>query len=144
MLTPAPGASSPRLVRESVSGTASNASMPPSDATTVRQTPSTAIESPRSALIVVSISRRPPCMERTVPTSRTSPVNTSVPVDERLDRLADEGFELGALARGRRLELREQLAHGLAAARSELVRVDLGDLAQQLVVPELAGQPVAQ
>ena len=116
-------------MRASVSGTASNASVPLVDATTVRQTPSIAIESPSAAVAAVaSIDRAGPSSnETTRPTSRIRPVNmptltsgacTQVPgtevalvaVDERLDRLADEHLELAALA-----------GHGGARARPELL-----------------------
>src|SRR4051794_33063926 len=100
----------PRLVRASVSGTVSKASVPASCATTVRQTPPTETESPISPVTEVSTTRRPSCIERTVPMSRTRPVNTgSVAVDERLDGLAHEHLELGAFPRSGRLELGDQL-----------------------------------
>ena len=69
-------------MRASVSGTASKLSDDSSQATTVRQTPSIATESPsrtEGAVCGASIVSRPPSKDVTVPTSCTSPVNTAEP-----------------------------------------------------------------
>ena len=59
----------------SVSGTTSKESRPPPFATTVRQTPAIATESPTSATVPHSTTSRPSSNDATSPTSRTSPVN---------------------------------------------------------------------
>jgi hypothetical protein len=64
-----------RFARRSVSGTTSNASRPPPFSTTVRQTPSTEIESPRPASSDDSTTSRPSSNDATLARSRTMPVN---------------------------------------------------------------------
>src|SRR2546421_9387001 len=72
-------ASPPRAVRDSVSGTTSNARRPSPASTTVRHTPATETESPTATPPAVSgapTTSREPSKAATVPTSRTMPVNT--------------------------------------------------------------------
>src|SRR5579884_3590811 len=83
-LTASPTASEARVLRASVSGTASKASVPPSTAVTVRQTPSTATESPIAtvgAVAAAETTSRAPSDEASIvstrPSSFTIPVNTS-------------------------------------------------------------------
>src|SRR5439155_1255479 len=64
------------FARLRVSTITSNARVPFRASVTVRQTPSTATESPISASILLSTIRRPPAKEATRPRSWTIPVNT--------------------------------------------------------------------
>src|SRR5918994_3365061 len=70
--------SSPKaFVRDIVSETTSKASVPSPVSTAVRQTPSTAIESPADGFRLDSTIRRPSSNETTRPRSCTIPVNTT-------------------------------------------------------------------
>src|SRR5579864_2101414 len=112
-LTRSPSASPPSVVRASVSATTSNAKRPPSCSTTVRQTPSIAIESPSAASVAgASTTRREPSKAATLPSSRTMPVNT----EGRL-RHPDVRFEQRVGARPPRREVREHDRLGQVAEK---------------------------
>src|SRR5579859_2417129 len=87
-LTASPGSSSPRLVRRSVSSTASAAHQPAPTSTTVRQQPLTAIESPilaSSMTSEASKTNRGPARLRSRPSSSMIPVNMVAPLCRELD-----------------------------------------------------------
>src|SRR6476659_7917360 len=103
--TSPPGSRRPSAVRESVSGTTSNASRPSAVSTTVRQTPATATESPTAAPAAVSgaaTTSREPSKASTVPSSRTMPVN----MRQRL-RLAEVRLQKEVVSRGFRAKVEE-------------------------------------
>ena len=91
---------------------------------------------------------RPPARPRRETTVRrplgSDPVNTSSRRRRATRPSRARPSRAAALAGDGRRELDEQLVDGVAAAGRELVRPDLLELAAQLVVPELARQPVAQ
>src|SRR5207244_3290870 len=135
--------SAPSVERASVSSTTSNASCDPS--TAVRQTPSTATESPSAAWVCASTTSRRPSKLTTRPTSRTIPVNIcSLAVGERFHRLADHPLEVAALAGEGVAERHEQLLDGGSLPGRELVGADLLDPLAQLVVADRAHQPLRE
>src|SRR5579864_493747 len=129
-LTRSPAASPPSVVRPSVSATTSNAKRLPSCSTTVRQTPSIAIESPSAASVSgASTTRREPSKAATLPSSRTMPVNTQ----GRL-RDADVRFEQHVFARRPGGKVRERHRFGqLAEEVRPSARDDRRDEDEQFV-----------
>src|SRR5215469_3215836 len=130
--TESPGSSAPSAVRESVSGTASNESRPSSFATTVRQTPATATESPMLAVAAVSgaeTTSLKPSNASTLASSRTMPVN----MRQRL-RLAEVRLQKDVLSRWLRAEVEEvERSCQIAECVWAFPRNDWRDEEQQLV-----------
>src|SRR5438128_11480207 len=124
-LTPPPGRKSPRLLRRSVSATASNSRRSPFLTTTVRQTPFTQTLSPiahpgpmRGAL---TVRRDDSPARRTAATTPTSSIN---PVNIAYQR------EVGAEAARREVMDRNRRAHPRAAGATD--RAGRRPAAQQL------------
>src|SRR5579871_962865 len=148
--------SEPSEVRASVSGTASNAILPSSTRTAVRQQPLTATESPSAVVAAVtgaSSSRRIPvptaAIEATRPTSLTIPVNISpllrsFAVGERLHGLSHEHLQVAAFTGERVSEGLLQLQDRLPLSGSEVAHAELLDPLSQLVVPERAHEPLRE
>src|SRR4051794_37734515 len=130
--TGSPGSRLPSAVRDSVSGTASNASRPSSFATTVRQTPATAMESPTAAAAAVSgaaTTSREPSNASTMPSSRTMPVNMRPRLRLAQVRLHQEVFSYGLDVTVQKLDRRRQIAE----KRRPRAREDGRDEQEQLV-----------